>query len=153
VAARLASAKAVRRLLAVTLAAALLSGLTGAEPALAIRPREQELFTYINNERSAAGLATLALSSKLSRMARNHSQHMAAERNLYHSCLRCRFQGRRWSVLGENVGFGGSVLEVHQRFMSSDVHRRNILGGAYRRVGVGVVGRGRRVWVTEIFWG
>jgi uncharacterized protein YkwD len=153
VAARLASAKVLRRLLAATLIAALLSGLTGAEPALAIRPRELELFTYISNERAAAGLATLALSSKLSRMARNHSQHMAADRRLYHSCLRCRFQGRRWRVLGENVGTGSSVHDVHVMMMGSDVHRRNILGGAYRRVGVGVVGRGRRVWVTEIFWG
>jgi uncharacterized protein YkwD len=154
-AARPASAKAVRRLLAATLVAALLlTGLAGAEPALAARPREQELLNLVNEARGGAGLGPLALNARLSRMARKHSRHMAADRTLYHhSCLSCRFKGRRWRVLGENVGTGGSVLKVHLMMMGSEAHRANILGGAYTRVGVGVVGRGRRVWVTEIFWG
>jgi uncharacterized protein YkwD len=150
---RPASAKAVRRLLAVTLAVTLLTGLVRAEPAQAARPREQELLNLVNQARGAAGLGPLALNSKLSRMARKHSRHMAADRTLYHtSCLSCRFKGRRWRVLGENVGTGRSVLKVHLMMMSTDVHRGNILGGAYSRVGIGVVGR-RRVWVTQIFWG
>lgn len=151
---RPASAKALRRLIAVILSAALLVGLSGADAALAVRPREQELLSLINNDRAAAGLGALALNSRLSRMARKHSRHMAAARTLYHhSCLGCRFRARRWRVLGENVGMGQSPQQVHQMMMGSEKHRGNILGGGYRRVGVGVVGRGSRVWVTEIFWG
>jgi uncharacterized protein YkwD len=144
----------VRRLIALSLAAALVTGLSGVDHAVAVRPREQELLTFINNDRAAAGMGALALNSRLSRMARKHSRQMAANRALFHhSCLSCRFRGRRWRVLGENVGTGKSVQSVHVMMMGSDSHRGNILGGSYLRVGIGVVGQGRRAWVTEIFWG
>jgi uncharacterized protein YkwD len=37
--------------------------------------------------------------------------------------------------------------------MRSTVHRSNILRAGYRRIGIGVVRRNGRYWVTEIFYG
>ena len=56
-----------------------------------------------------------------------------------------------WSSVGENVGFGPSELSVHTALMNSPGHRANILNTGYAQVGVGVVVRNGRVWVTEVF--
>jgi uncharacterized protein YkwD len=51
------------------------------------------------------------------------------------------------------VGAGGSIRGLHQSFMASTAHRRNNLYRKYDRVGVGVVRRGARIWITVIFAG
>ena len=77
---------------------------------------------------------------------------MADAGSIFHSCLDC---GRRrsYSTMAENVGVGGSLSAVHNALMASDGHRANILGPDFQRVGVGVVRRDGRVWVTEVFAG
>jgi uncharacterized protein YkwD len=42
---------------------------------------------------------------------------------------------------------------VHKKFMNSSGHRANILGTQYHKVGVGIVARKGKLWVTEIFYG
>jgi uncharacterized protein YkwD len=56
-------------------------------------------------------------------------------------------------MMAENIGVGASVQAVHDALMDSSGHRENILGSGYQRVGVGIVRRGDRVWVTELFAG
>jgi uncharacterized protein YkwD len=58
-----------------------------------------------------------------------------------------------WSTLGENVGVGNYVLELHKAFMDSHGHRDNILYSGFTHVGIGVVVRRDRMWVTVIFEG
>ena len=58
-----------------------------------------------------------------------------------------------WSTAGENVGYGSSVEEVHQRFMASSAHRANILNPSFRQAGVGVVAVNGTTWVTIVFLG
>ena len=58
-----------------------------------------------------------------------------------------------WTSWAENVGYGGSVEQVHTLFMGSSGHRANILKPAYSQVGIGVVRSGGRVWVTIDFVG
>lgn len=58
-----------------------------------------------------------------------------------------------WSTIGENVGYGGSVDQIHGMFMGSAGHRANILKGAYSHVGIGVVRSGGTVWITLDFVG
>lgn len=99
----------------------------------------------VNGSRASHGLRPLKLSERISRRAKKHSKKMARSRTLYHSCVSCRY--RRAS---ENVGVARSMRRVHNMMMSSSTHRSNILG-KYRRVGVGVVKRGGRFWVTEVF--
>ena len=96
----------------------------------------------INRARGSAGLRALDLSSRLSRRAHRHSLQMAQSNTLYHS----------GSVPGgENVGYAGSLQEVHNLLMNSSSHRANILSRGFDRVGVGVVRGNGLVWVTEIF--
>jgi uncharacterized protein YkwD len=140
------------RVLAMVLAAGLLLG-TMAPPAVAVSAREKKLFHKINNARQNHGRKTFDLSAKISKMARNHSEKMAKQGKLSHSCLSCKFQGWNWHALAENVATGPGVKAVHKKFMNSPAHRANILGTQYHKVGVGIVERKGKLWVTEIFYG
>ena len=140
------------RALAMLLAAGLLLG-TMAPPAAAVSPREKKLFHKINNARKNHGRKPLDLSAKISKMARNHSEKMAKQGKLSHSCLTCKFKGWNWHALGENVATGPGVKAVHKKFMKSPAHRANILSTQYDKVGVGIVKSKGKLWVTEIFYG
>jgi len=75
---------------------------------------------------------------------------MSRTRTLFHSSgLASKMRGSYW---GENVGYTrGGVRSIHRAFMRSSAHRSNILGGKFRRLGIGVASSGGRMWVTEIF--
>lgn len=125
-----------------------------AGPAAGTSDREQALHELINQARTSKGLGDLRLSDRLSKIARAHSADMAnGGKVLYHSCLTCRLDSWDWSIAGENVGTAGTVSRVHRLFMESPSHRANILRGPFRSVGVGIVEKGGRLWITEIFLG
>ena len=120
--------------------------------ATAVTAPERQLHKMIVNARQNNGLDSVSLSGKLSRRAHRHSAEMARSGKLFHSCLDCR-RGSGSTFLGENVGVGASLDSVHDALMKSASHRDNILKSAFERVGVGVVRKGGRIWVTEIFSG
>lgn len=125
-----------------------------AGPAAGTSDREQILHDLINQARTSKGLGDLRLSDRLSKIARAHSASMAdGGKVLYHSCLTCRLEAWDWSIAGENVGTAGTVGRVHRLFMQSPSHRANVLRGPFRYVGVGIVEKGGRLWVTQIFLG
>lgn len=106
----------------------------------------------MNTTRAARGLKPLVLRDDLVRMAHRHSARMAREGVLFHSpCLSCRFPSGSWRALAENVGMAGSLRRVHRLMMRSAGHRNNLLGG-FDAIGIGVVKKGARFWVTEIFF-
>ena len=85
-------------------------------------------------------------------VARRHSWHMAEQNKLFHtpdSTLAKRVT--HWRVLGENVGVGSTVKSLHRAFMDSAGHRANALYSPFRHVGVGVVRKHDRIWVTFVF--
>jgi uncharacterized protein YkwD len=138
------------RVLVLTLVALSLN--TG--PAAATTDKEQALHGFINEARNSKALGHLRLSDRLSKIARTHSADMAdGGKVLYHSCLTCRIESWDWSIAGENVGTAGTIGRVHRLFMQSASHRANILRSPFRTVGVGVVEKGGRLWVTQIFLG
>lgn len=103
-----------------------------------------------NGERSSRGISTLGWSDDLARVARNHSQEMANQNDLHHNRnLGSEVSG--WEVIGENVGYGPSVNDLHQAFMNSTAHRDNILDRDYTEIGVGTVWKDGTLWVTEVF--
>lgn len=113
----------------------------------------QSLLELINDERAAAGLDALAGEGALTDVAVSWSQTMAASKRLaHHPALRDQVEAAvpDWRGLGENVGVGADVESLHQAFMASAGHRRNILGD-FDRVGVGVVAAKGRLWVTVDF--
>jgi uncharacterized protein YkwD len=131
------------------LLAILLSVAASPSPALAATQPEQAMYSLVTGARAARGLPPIPLSEDLTAVARKHSVRMAQEGALFHTpCLTCRISGG--SVLAENVGFGATLRRIHRMMMGSAGHRANVLG-AFNQVGVGVVQRGGRYWVTEIF--
>jgi uncharacterized protein YkwD len=145
-----------RRATAVVLlaAAVLAQGLVarGADAAPA-RPRDRML-ALTNQDRSERHKAQLALDSKLSRYARQHSRQMAEKELLFHTAdLAAKLKGRDWSVLGENVGVGPTLAGLEKAFMRSKVHRKNILLKTFDHAAVGVFKSDGQCWVTVIFYG
>src|SRR5205814_1151597 len=55
------------------------------------------------------------------------------------------------SSLGENVGMGQNVDQIHQAFMNSEHHRENILDAGFNQVGIGVIVVDGGMFVTEDF--
>ena len=112
------------------------------------------LLRLINDVRAHHGVQRLDLNLDLSRYAKRHSDEMADRKLLFHTNdLYSRVRAYRASAWGENVGVGGTVRRVVRAFMRSDGHRRNILDRRFAKTGIGVVKRGGRVWITQIFYG
>jgi uncharacterized protein YkwD len=121
-----------------------------AGPAEALTVDETSFATSMNDVRTNHSMRRLRVTERLSNLARKHSSRMANRGELYHSNLRRTFRGLSYRVVGENVGYAGSVREALDAFMDSPPHARNVLG-RWQRSGVGVVWRGDRVWVTQLF--
>jgi uncharacterized protein YkwD len=130
-------------------ASLLLASLLAAPGATAASNRETRLIAMINHARAVHGLPALRVKPALMSYAGRHSAAMAARHELYHTTnfgvVCC------WSAIGENIAYNSTVRRVHRAFMRSPGHRANILNPHMRRVGVGIVARGGRLWVTEIF--
>lgn len=124
--------------------------LISAPPASATQSTlERRLIAKINHAREIRGLPPLRARSGLSDYARQHSAEMAGRSFLFHtvdfSAICC------WSSIGENVGTGDTVRQLHRAFMASPAHRANILDRRFRAVGVGIVVRNGKLWVSQIF--
>ena len=88
----------------------------------------------------SVGKGRLKLDPELSKAARSHTFGMANKDLLYHTPGdRLTSKVTNWSTLGENVGVGNYVPELHKAFMDSHGHRDNILYSGFTHVGVGVV--------------
>lgn len=109
--------------------------------------------TLHNRARTTRNVSALERNKNLSRLAYRHSVRMANRNRLHHArCLECGVKGG-WSALGENVGVGASIRSLHRAFMDSPGHRDNILCSCFDRIGVGVVRKHGRLWVTVRFSG
>ena len=111
---------------------------------------EAEFVELINESRTAQGLKPLRVASDLVSAARSHSRDMAAQDRLHHN-PNLGSDVSNWKRLSENVGFGQTVPSLHDAFMNSTGHRRNILDDNVTEVGIGVYMDGRNLWVTEVF--
>lgn len=111
---------------------------------------EREFVSAIAQERASRGLGALSDDPELIDVARRHAARMAANKDLHHN-PNLQNEVQDWEVLGENVGRGANVAEVHQAFMESESHRAQILEPRYLEVGVGVVWADGEVWVAEVF--
>jgi len=112
---------------------------------------EAQFVSKMNAAREANGLRPYTVSSDLISVARQHSDAMASKGQLYHNpSLTSEVQN--WQAVGENVGEGPTVSDIHTAFMNSPEHRANILDHDYTQVGVGVtVDKNGQIWVTEDF--
>jgi hypothetical protein len=123
---------------------------TVADASDADRRAEQEFIALANIERAKVGLGALTERTEIRTVARTWSASMARSQRLAHN-PQFSSQITGWQRVSENVGRGPSVGAIHKALMASDGHRRNILDDRVTEVGVGVVVRDGRVWVTQNF--
>ncbi|MCA1839258.1 MAG: CAP domain-containing protein [Actinomycetota bacterium] len=112
---------------------------------------EDRFVQSINASRAANGLGPLTVDGQLVGNARAHSADMSSQGTIFHNSSLANQITGNWIALGENVGMGPTVDDLHAAFMASTGHRANILGD-YDRVGVGEVLNGSTIYVTEVFW-
>jgi uncharacterized protein YkwD len=134
-----------RRLVA--LAAAVLVGLGAA----ACSPEVDRAHHLINQSRYDNGRPAYGIDVDLYFKAQGWADHLSRQGYLSYSNLTDGAPAG-WKALGENVGVGGSVDHVHDMFMSSAIHRSNILSWTFNRMGAGVSRDGAgRYWVVHEF--
>lgn len=107
-----------------------------------------EAIQLINAQRRAAGLASVRPSSALATAAQGHACDSAARRKLGHvgsdgSKFTARILRAGYSYAGgspnENVGMGYNAASgIVRGWMDSSGHRKNILSGKVREIGIGV---------------
>lgn len=105
---------------------------------------EKILLDATNRERAAAGLHALKWDDALAAAARQHSQLMARENLLSHQLpgeptldQRAAQAGAKYAMVAENVAIGPDLEEIHDGWMHSPGHRRNILNAGLTAIGIG----------------
>ncbi len=121
--------------------------------------QEQILLNLLNQDRARNGLPSLALDPELSRLAKLKSSDMNSNHYFAHESPTYGNAGQmldsfnyKYQGVGENIAHYGSVEKAEAAFMSSDGHRRNILGSQWDKVGIGVAyDENGNVYVTQLF--
>jgi len=130
-------------LLAVALSVSLVAGCTPEQD-------RANVVLLINKERAQIGLASVEWNDELGDKAQEWAEHLADSGKLGHSVL-TEGVSAGWRALGENVGYGNDIGNVHVAFMRSQVHREAILNRVYRGIGIGVAERGSQLFIVEVF--
>jgi uncharacterized protein YkwD len=118
--------------------------------------------SLINQDRVANGVAPLAYSASLARVAQYRAQDMLNRNYFSHydpSTGQLAFVqllhlwGIPYTTAGENIAWSTdpSMAAINTMFMNSPEHRANILNGAYHRAGLGVASTGAKIMVVEVF--
>jgi uncharacterized protein YkwD len=109
-----------------------------------LKSKEKRSFYLHNNARKNRGLKPLCVHPKLQKAARAHSRDMIKRDYFAHGNVgkRLRNFGYNWSTYGENIAWGqykrGKADPIFKAWMNSDGHRKNILNGKFREVGIGI---------------
>ena len=112
---------------------------------------ESEFIAKVNAARATNGQAPYSVAGDLTSIARQHSSDMARQQSLYHN-PNLTTQVQNWRAVGENVGEGPTVGDIHVAFMNSPEHRANILDHDFTQVGIGTAYDDKGVlYVTEVF--
>ena len=115
---------------------------------------EKALATATNETRKDHDLNWLPIDPELSMAARVHSREMARKAELWHSDTNdiARLVDNTWVWMGENVGAGSDVDDMHAMFLRSSAHRPNIMNERWDWIGVGTVkGQDGRTYMTVLF--
>ncbi|MGH2723183.1 MAG: CAP domain-containing protein [Actinomycetota bacterium] len=147
----------VRNRLLVVALAALVVMVPAAPPAEAATPKEKKLVKLVNGYRTKKGKSTLKTAKKLTTLAHKHSKAMKESGTWFHSTnaqlLSYMKKANCKGSIGENVGaLPGKVVEMHQGFIDSTPHRKQMLKWYWKKMGAGVVVDGSGwLWATELF--
>jgi Cysteine-rich secretory protein family len=106
----------------------------------------EELFALANQSRAQAGLEPLRWDRTLADAAMRHCERMAQEGPISHRyggepdlTERVAATGSHFSLIEENIAVGSYAAQIHEGWMNSPGHRRNLLAPEVDRVGIAVI--------------
>lgn len=119
---------------------------------------EQYLFSAANAERQQRGLRPLRWEETLHHAAKRHAGEMARRQSISHQysgepdlAERGRMAGARFTMISENVGEAWSAPELHDAWMHSPEHRKNLLDPRANAMAISVERRGNELYAVEDF--
>ncbi len=113
---------------------------------------EQAFVDHINGLRAGKALAPLTVDPELTAVARRWAAKMAAADAISHNPRLADEVAANWQKLGENVGVGMQVDSLHEAFVRSPAHYRNLVDPDFTTIGVGVVlGRDGAIFTAHEF--
>lgn len=124
-----------------------------------ITMQEENAFLLLSQDRAKNGRSQLQLDPMLCSIARikscdmKNNRYFAHESPTYGSASNMlKTFGYSFTSVGENIAHHATVEKSQAAFMSSEGHRRNILGTQWTKVGIGVcVDDNGYVYVTQLF--
>ncbi|MGH9179255.1 MAG: CAP domain-containing protein, partial [Acidimicrobiales bacterium] len=142
-----------RKVLGAVVVAFLALSLMAIQPAGADTVSDEAAFlAKLNDLRGSRGARALETDSALALVARTWSAAMASKGAISHNPALGSLAPDNWSRLGENVGMGMDVQGLHDAFVNSAAHFKNMVDGGFDAVGIGVVhGNGGMIFVTVNF--
>ena len=118
---------------------------------------ESQFVQRINELRASKGLGALTVNAALVRGARLWAADMKGSGGISHmpeARLRAEIKGD-WCKIGENVGEGPDVGVLHDAFVASPAHLKNLVDPDFDAVGIGIVyssdGGGEILYITQRF--
>ena len=113
---------------------------------------EAEFVANINALRASKGLRQLAVHPELVALGRSWAAEMAKADRISHNPNLANAVEADWQKLGENVGVGMTVGKLHQAFIDSPTHYKNLVDPDWTHLGVGVVlGRDGAIFTAHQF--
>jgi hypothetical protein len=119
---------------------------------------EQTLFQSANRERTAQGLPPLKWDDALAAAAQQHALRLARQNTLSHQFPgepdlsgRVAQAGAHFSSIAENIAEGPTAENIHEQWMKSPPHRRNLLDPQLDSIGISVAERNRTWFAVEDF--
>jgi uncharacterized protein YkwD len=92
-----------------------------------------------NKERKNKNLIEFVLDKELCEYAQKHAEQMSNKNFMYHSKMSDLIKISNSSLVGENVAWGQAIeKDVVNSWMRSPMHRWNILGKSYTKIGFGI---------------
>ncbi len=116
---------------------------------ISLNADERQTFALHNKVRKDRNLRPFCVDPRLQKVARAHSKDMIQRDYFSHTtkgtnrggCDRIKNSGYRFRYCAENIASGqrekGEPDDIMRNWMESSGHRRNILNGRYREVGIG----------------
>lgn len=112
---------------------------------------EAAFVSRINGLRASQGLPALQVDGELTGLARAWAAQMADAGTISHNPSFASQVTANWRKLGENVGKGPTVDDLHQAFVDSAGHYANLVDPEFTRIGVGVVERDGMLYTSHQF--
>ena len=110
---------------------------------------ENRMVQLVNIERTSRGLSPLVVDSKLTEIARQHSEEMFKLSYFDHISPisgspfdRMKADGITYISAGENIAYAPNVDVSHNGLMNSPEHKANILDPDFNKIGIGIISAG-----------